>query len=164
LRRSQAHDGTLAFYNLSGDLKEVEATQMVEEVKASYPSICPLDINLVMETKYVSSTWTASTQSEYDMAPFVLALRQSLCELKGFFTQHAKQLRKQHGGIQNHKSLGEPMTKIGDTVDKTVLIALSSQVFAIHGEQLATANARGCGYINELIAAIDGALDRDQTL
>jgi hypothetical protein len=56
------------------------------------------------------------------------------------------------------------MTKIGDTVDKTALVALSLQVFAIYSEQLATANARGCGYIDELIAAIDGALGRDQTL
>ncbi|KAG9188280.1 hypothetical protein G6011_02203 [Alternaria panax] len=202
ITKKPAHDGTLAFYDFSVDLNEAEATQMVEKVKASYPNICELDINLVMEihsalhehsddpiflirastrfvevvgrilhdiaifnkTKYISSTWTVSTQNESHMVPFVSALRESLCELKGFFTRHAKELREQHGGIQNYKSLDELMIKIGNTVDKTALVALSSHVFAIHGEQLATANSGGSGYIDELITAIDGALGGDQTL
>jgi hypothetical protein len=48
-------------------------------------------------------------------------------------------------------------------VDKTALMALEEQVFAIHAEQFATGNCRGADYIGELIDFIDAALGREQT-
>lgn len=50
------------------------------------------------------------------------------------------------------------MTKIGNCVDITALKVLEDQVFAIHAEQLATANGDGVVYIEKCIDIIDRAL------
>jgi hypothetical protein len=46
------------------------------------------------------------------------------------------------------------MIKIGNCVDKTALKALEEQVFAIHAEQLATANSNGVKAIEKCIGLI----------
>lgn len=65
------------------------------------------------------------------------------------------ELREQHGGIQDHSSLEDLMTKIGNCVDKTALMALREQFFATHAKQLTTSNCHGAGFIRELVDAID---------
>ena len=50
------------------------------------------------------------------------------------------------------------MIKIGYCVDKTALVKLEEQVFAIHAEQLATADGNGANYVGEVIETIDVSL------
>ncbi|TAQ84708.1 hypothetical protein B7494_g6969 [Chlorociboria aeruginascens] len=75
-----------------------------------------------------------------------------------FFKAQAKELREQHGGVQNHCTIEELMIKIGNCVDKTALKLLEEQVFGIHAEQLATANSNGVKYLEECIDLIERSL------
>lgn len=74
----------------------------------------------------------------------------------------ATELREQHGGVQRHHSIEDLMVKIGNRVDKTALMDLAEQVFAIHAEQLATRDGEGADYIGELVQCIDVALGSGQ--
>lgn len=75
-----------------------------------------------------------------------------------YWNAQATAIREQHGGVTYHASINDLMIKIGNCVDKTALRCLEEQVFAIHAEQLATANSNGVGYIEACIALIDEAL------
>ncbi|KAJ8105692.1 hypothetical protein OPT61_g10027 [Boeremia exigua] len=39
--------------------------------------------------------------------------------------------QEQHGGVQQHESIDKLVQKIGDVVDKTALMALEEEVFAM---------------------------------
>lgn len=71
-------------------------------------------------------------------------------------------MRAQHGGVQRHDSADDLMQKIGSVVDKTALITLEEQVFAIYGEQKATVLQRGAEYAGEAVELIDAALGGKQ--
>lgn len=121
------------------------------------------DIKIVNKTRCIPSVSTVSEEpDEQDLVPFITSLRQALCEVKDFLLAQAKELREQHGGVQKHLSIEDLMVKIGNCVDKTALMALEEQVFAIHAEQLATGNGRGADYVDELVRFIDAALGREQ--
>lgn len=85
-------------------------------------------------------------------------LRVALNDIVDYFKAQATALREQHGGVTNHASVKDLMIKIGNCVDKTALKGLEEQIFAIHAEQLATANSTGVGYIEAFIALINEAL------
>jgi hypothetical protein len=119
------------------------------------------DIGIVSKARSVSTLSTASNK-DVDMKPFVAAVRQSLCEIRDFLVRQGKEIREQHGGVQTHASIDDLMIKIGECVDKSALVALEAQVFAIHGEQIATANSRGADYIDELVCHIGGVLGQGQ--
>jgi hypothetical protein len=57
-----------------------------------------------------------------------------LCEFEEYMLDQAKQIREQHGGIEKHLSIDDLMGKIENCVDRTALVALVEQVFAIHAE------------------------------
>lgn len=118
------------------------------------------DIKILNKTRYTFSVSTVSELADdsEDLAPFVSSVRQTLLEIRDFLLAQATELREQHGGIQRHISTNDLMVKIGNCVDKTALMVLEEQVFAIHAEQLATRNGRGVDYIDELIQWIDVAL------
>jgi hypothetical protein len=61
-------------------------------------------------------------------------LRQTLCDFEEYMLDQAKQIREQHGGIEKHLSIDDLMGKIENCVDRTALVALVEQVFAIHAE------------------------------
>lgn len=93
-----------------------------------------------------------------DPTPLLSGLRVTLSEIVEFFKAQANELREQHGGVQKHGTIEELMIKIGNCVDRTALKLLEEQVFAIHAEQLATANSNGVKYLEECISLIDRAL------
>ncbi|EAT82057.2 hypothetical protein SNOG_10663 [Parastagonospora nodorum SN15] len=215
LAKMPAKEGTIAFFEFDSEMVATDASKLVEEAKIMYPSLRPLDPDLVMslhtalrnsgkamKLPYGSlglflefghdrakagwameilepvvvqilhdielfnrvhtgpSLWTPSnvTAASANLTPFVSSLRSALSEIKDFLLAQAVGLREQHGGVQQHQSLDDLMAKIGNCVDKEALMALHEQFFAIHGEQLATANSKGADYINELIDFIDMAL------
>jgi hypothetical protein len=100
-------------------------------------------------------TVTEEADVDSDTVPFLVAHRQFLCDIMAFFTSLATQLREQHGGIQKHSSLDDLMTKISNCVDKTALMVLEQQVFAIHAEQAAAGIHRGITFIKTAIDGID---------
>jgi hypothetical protein len=114
-------------------------------------------IKAVSETSYVAPVQPSSgeTTEQGDSLPFLPSIRQALVEIKDFLEQQAVQLREQHGGIQEHLSWEDLMTKIGNCVNKMALEALQERGFAIHAEQLATSNCHGGGFIHEPVDAID---------
>jgi hypothetical protein len=114
-------------------------------------------IKIVNETRYVPPVQTASRENteQEDPLPFLSGVRQTLVEIKDFLEQQAVEMREQHGGIQDHSLWEDLMTKIGNCADRTALVALQEQGFAIHAEQLATSNCQGAGYIHELLDAIN---------
>ncbi|KAF2799650.1 hypothetical protein K505DRAFT_230468 [Melanomma pulvis-pyrius CBS 109.77] len=122
------------------------------------------DIKIVNKIPFVYPVSTVSEEQDKSQAlvPFITSVRQALCEIKDFLSAQATALRDQHGGVQRHLSIEDLMVKIGNCVDKTALMALEEQVFAIHAEQLATGNSQGAGYISELVGFIDAALGRKQ--
>jgi len=112
------------------------------------------DINNIATNRTVSKL----TDGPVDSTAFLLGLKVALEEIVIYFNAQAKALREQHGGVIRHVSIEELMIKIGNCVDKTALKVLHEQVFAIHAEQLATANSNGVRYIEECISLIDQAL------
>jgi hypothetical protein len=118
------------------------------------------DIEIANEIQAITSTRTVSKVSDEptDLTPLLSGLRVALIEIVKYFKDQATALRVQHGGVTNHSSIDDLMIKIGNCIDKTALKALEEQVFAIHAEQLATANSNGVGYIEACIALIDEAL------
>jgi len=111
----------------------------------------------VNETRYVPPVQASSreTTEREDSLPFLSALRQNLVEIKDFLEQQAVEMREQHGGIQDHSSWEDLMTKISNCVDRTALVSLQEQGFAIHAEQLATSNCHSAEFIRELVDCID---------
>jgi hypothetical protein len=118
------------------------------------------DIGIANEVQEITTTRTVSklANGTTDLTPLLSGLRVALNEIVEFFKAQATALREQHGGINKHASINDLMIKIGNCVDKTALKALEEQMFAIHAEQLATANSNGVGYIQNCISLIDQAL------
>ncbi len=118
------------------------------------------DIKITREIQEITSNRTVSKISDgpTDLTPLLSGLRVALIEIAEYFKAQATALREQHGGVTKHASIEDLMTKIGNCVDVTALKCLEEQVFAIHAEQLATANGNGVGYILECINLIDEAL------
>ncbi|KAF4301216.1 hypothetical protein GTA08_BOTSDO07290 [Botryosphaeria dothidea] len=215
LANKPSNEGTVAFYDFESALEKNDAQKLIQEVKGTYPNVCSLDVDLIInlhaalrkddlgnqlpyqslapflgfvhdrasaswepdmleqvvrqilhdikilnKTRYTFSVSTVSELADdsEDLAPFVSSVRQTLLEIRDFLLAQATELREQHGGIQRHISTNDLMVKIGNCVDKTALMVLEEQVFAIHAEQLATRNGRGVDYIDELIQWIDVAL------
>lgn len=118
-----------------------------------------IDISNKIRDICESSTPSKVAEGEADLREFLSGLRVALTEIVKFFRDQTLALREQHGGITNHASIDDLMIKIGNCVDKTALKSLEEQVFAIHAEQLATANSNGVGYIEACISMIDEALE-----
>jgi hypothetical protein len=118
------------------------------------------DIEIANEIQEIATTRTVSklANETADLTPLLSGLRVALNEIVEYFKAQATALREQHGGVDKHGSIEDLMIKIGNCVDKTALKALEEQVFAIHAEQLATANSNGVKYIEECIGLIDQAL------
>jgi hypothetical protein len=118
------------------------------------------DIGIANEIQEITTTRTVSkiTDGPTDLTPLLSGLRVALNEIVDYFKAQATALREQHGGVTNHASVNDLMIKIGNCVDKTALKGLEEQIFAIHAEQLATANSNGVGYIEACIALINEAL------
>ena len=118
------------------------------------------DIGIANEIQEITTTRTVSNiiDGPTDLAPLLSGLRVALNEIVHYFKAQATALREQHGGVTNHASIEDLMIKIGNCVDKTALKGLEEQMFAIHAEQLATANSNGVGYIETCIALIDEAV------
>jgi hypothetical protein len=119
------------------------------------------DISIADEIKEIATSRTVSKLSDgtTDLTPLLSGLRVALIEIVEFFKAQAKELREQHGGITRHGKIEDLMTKIGDCVDRTALKALEEQVFAIHAEQLASANSNGVTYLEECIGLIEQAIN-----
>jgi hypothetical protein len=118
------------------------------------------DIGIANEVQGITTTRTVSKVANEitDFTPLLSGLRVALNEIIEYFKAQLIALREQHGGVNKHMSIEDLMTKIGNCVDKTALKALEEQVFAIHAEQLATANSNGVKYIEKCISLIDQAL------
>ncbi len=118
------------------------------------------DIGIANEIQNITTTRTVSKLADgtSDLTPFLSGLRVALNEIIEYFQAQKIALREQHGGVTKHASIEDLMIKIGNCVDKTALKALEEQVFAIHAEQLATANGNGVTYIEKCIVLIDQAL------
>ncbi|MCJ1435723.1 hypothetical protein MMC27_005098 [Xylographa pallens] len=118
------------------------------------------DIEIADEVQEITTDRTVSklTNGPSDLTPLLSGVRVALNEIVEYFRAQSKALREQHGGLAKHASIEELMIKIGNCVDKTALKALEEQVFAIHAEQLATANSNGAKYIQRCIDLIDQAL------
>jgi hypothetical protein len=114
------------------------------------------DIEITDEVQNITTTRTVSKVANEtdDLAPFLPALQLALEEIVEYFQAQTKALREQHGGVTKHASIEDLMIKIGNCVDKTALKALEEQVFAIHAEQLATANSHGVKAIEKCIGLI----------
>lgn len=121
------------------------------------------DMKIANKTRYIPLVSTVSEGPDECQALilFVTSLRQALCEIKDFLVAQATQLREQHGGVQKHLSIKDLMVKIGNCIDRTALMTLEEQVFAMHAEQLVTGNGSGADYIDELVRSIDTALGRE---
>ena len=118
------------------------------------------DIEMLNEINNIETTRTVSklTNGLADLTAFLSGLKVALEEIVNLFKAQAIALREQHGGVTKHASIEDLMNKIGNCVDKTALKVLNEQVFAIHAEQLATANSNGIRYIEKCIGLIDQAL------
>jgi len=118
------------------------------------------DVEIASEVQAIISTRTVSKISDgpTDLTPLLSGLRVALIEIVEYLKAQATALREQHGGVTKHASIEDLMTKIGNCVDVTALKCLEEQVFAIHAEQLATANNNGASYILKCIDLIDEAL------
>ncbi|KAF4624396.1 hypothetical protein G7Y89_g13775 [Cudoniella acicularis] len=118
------------------------------------------DIEISNEVQSITTTRTASKLMDgpTNLVPVLSGIRLCLDEIVKYFDAQAKELREQHGGINNHASIDDVMIKIGNCVDRTTLKVLMEEVFAIHAEQLATANSNGVKYVRKIMDLIDKAL------
>lgn len=118
------------------------------------------DIEIANEIANITTDRTTSKLEDglADLTPLLSGLSVALKEIVEYFKAQTKALREQHGGVTKHLSIDELMSKIRNCVDRTALKALEEQVFAIHAEQLATANSNGTTYIENCISLIDQAL------
>jgi hypothetical protein len=94
------------------------------------------DVKIVNKHHPFPSMQTPSEEPDESagQVAFILVLRQTLCEIEEYMLDQAKQIREQHGGIEKHLSIDDLMGKIENCVDRTALVALVEQVFAIHAE------------------------------
>lgn len=123
------------------------------------------DIELCNKYHATSCQWTASDEEEDTASALVgliSVLRELLRELQEYLSAGAKAVQEQHGGVQRHRSIDQLMQEIGAVVDKTALMTLEEQVFAIHAEQKATVLVRGAEYAGKGIKLIDAALGGEQ--
>jgi hypothetical protein len=119
------------------------------------------DIELFNEVNDIvgtSRTVSRIRDDPVDHGPFLEGLKVALKEIVDYFNAQSKAIREQHGGVTKHSSIEDLMGKIGNCVDKTALKVLHEQIFAIHAEQLATANTNGLRYIEGCISLIDKVL------
>lgn len=123
------------------------------------------DVELANKFPATSCHWTVSNEEEEKVAAlvgFVSALRALFRELQEYLHKGAQAMQEQHGGVQNHKSIDDLMEKIGAVVDKTALLTLEEQVFAIQGGQGATVLVHGAEIAGKGVKMIDAALGGDQ--
>jgi hypothetical protein len=67
-----------------------------------------------------------------DWKMLVSAARATMQTTQSYLTRAATDIREQHGGITAHDSIDALMRKVGNTVDRTALMALIEQVAAIN--------------------------------
>jgi hypothetical protein len=104
-------------------------------------------------------TPSGDNDQEANWKMLVSAARATLQTTQYYLTR-AADIREQHGGITAHDSIDALMRKVGNTVDKTVLMALVERVAAINAQQSHTPLMVGAEQIEELcelLAACDAA-------
>jgi hypothetical protein len=105
-------------------------------------------------------TPSGDNDQEANWKMLVSAARATLQTTQSYLTRAATDIREQRGGITAHDSIDALMRKVGNTVDKTVLMALVERVAAINAQQSHTPLMVGAEQIEELcelLAACDAA-------
>jgi hypothetical protein len=79
----------------------------------------------------------------------ISSTRAMLQAIQSYQTRAAAEIREQNGGITAHDSIDGLMRKIGNTVDRTALIVLIKQIFAINSQQACTPLTVSAGWLED---------------
>lgn len=107
------------------------------------------------------STPSNLTGEKIEKDPFrswLMSYRDDIVSYNQWLSEYAKQMKTQHGALDNSITFDTLMTRVGDCIDIEALKNIFEQGMAIHADQWAAAHMEAHERTKELIESIDELL------